>query len=63
MTTFLTPAQVAASYPRLSVSHLANLRWERRGPKFIRTPGNRILYLPAEIEAYLTGTDDEDAAE
>ena len=59
MTTFLTPAQVAETYPRLSVSHLANLRWEKRGPRFIRTPGNRILYLPADVEAYLTGAAQE----
>ncbi len=54
-TTELIPRQVEARYPYLSVSHLANMRWEKRGPNYTRTRSGRILYAPEDIEAWLAG--------
>lgn len=47
----LKPPQVQAEYG-VPVSSLANLRWLRKGPRYIKL-GRTILYRRVDIEAWI----------
>lgn len=53
---FLTPFQVAAQYPGITVQTLANWRWAGTGPDYIKTTparSGRIKYRRSAIDAWL----------
>lgn len=50
----LTPKDVIDIYPALTTSEgtLANLRTQRRGPKYYKV-SRKVVYRPEDVEAYL----------
>lgn len=49
----LSPKEAITYYPALgTLGHLANLRCQRRGPRFFKA-GKSVVYKPADIEAFL----------
>lgn len=51
---FLTPEEVSASCG-IAVGTLANLRYQKKGPKFYKLPGGRkVLYKLSDIEEWLS---------
>jgi hypothetical protein len=49
----LTPKEAIKHYPALGCEgSLANLRSQRRGPKFFKV-GRKVVYKPADIEDFL----------
>lgn len=53
---FLRPAEVADSYPLLSVARLAEMRWRGEGPPYIKTGSarsSRVFYRASDIEEWL----------
>jgi len=49
----LRPKGVILHYPAMgSVGHLANLRCQKRGPKYYKD-GRDVIYKPEDVEAYL----------
>lgn len=51
----LTPSEVAAEYG-IAEQTLANWRWMRRGPDFVKTSpgrGGRVIYRRSAIEKWL----------
>ena len=50
----LAKASEVAEYLGTSCSQLAKLRWERRGPTYIRMPGGRsVRYRWSDVEAWV----------
>lgn len=47
-----TPAEVAL-YIKVDEQTLANWRWLKSGPRFIRLNGGRIRYRHSDVEAWL----------
>jgi hypothetical protein len=50
----ITPVELEAIYgiPRGSS---ANMRWAKKGPRYFKRPGGRgVLYLVADVEAWIT---------
>lgn len=54
-TTFLTPQEVS-NLAKVPLGSLANLRSQRRGPKFFRVSGRRVRYRLDDVLAWLQGT-------
>lgn len=51
ITRWLTPPEVAGIL-RTTTGHLANLRWQGRGPAYVKVDGARVIYTAAAVEAY-----------
>jgi len=52
---FIQPAEVA-ELTGLSVSALAEMRYEGKGPRFYKPTAHRVLYKRAEVIAWLEST-------
>ena len=50
----MTPDE-AAKHLRLAKQTLARWRVEGHGPRFLRLGGNRIVYRPSDLDAWLDG--------
>ena len=48
----ISPAEVEQLYG-IPVGTLANLRCKRRGPRFFKVQGGKVIYRVADIEAWL----------
>ena len=50
---FFTPKEAAPLYST-SEGHLANLRCQKRGPKFNKIGNKKILYNKSDLDAWVT---------
>jgi hypothetical protein len=51
--TYLSPSQVAEMIPGMTTSNLAQLRFQGRGPRFIKPSPKVVVYSLSAIESWL----------
>lgn len=46
-------AENAALYTGFSAKHLANLRYQGKGPRFVKPTNGKVFYYQADLDAWL----------
>ena len=53
---YLSPEQVSALVPGLSVRSLRQMRAEGRGPRYLKPAPRTVVYLEADVRAWMRST-------
>lgn len=54
---YLSPEQVCERLPGLTKANLATLRYEGKGPKFLKPTPRTVLYRESDITAWVESTE------
>jgi hypothetical protein len=54
-TAYLTPEE-AGDYLHMTIGHLAQLRYRREGPIFLKPTAKTVLYRRADLDAWLNAS-------
>lgn len=60
---YLTPSQVCEIVPGMTKTHLAQLRFIGKGPKFLKPTPRKVLYRRADIIDWLEGSEHTSTAQ
>jgi hypothetical protein len=60
---YLSPKEVADQIPGMTTSLLATLRFNKKGPRYLKPTERKVLYRPSDIQEWLDASVRETAQE
>ncbi|MDQ1217979.1 helix-turn-helix transcriptional regulator [Microbacterium arborescens] len=54
---YLSPEQAAALVPGMTLTHLAQLRFKGKGPKFLKPTPRKVIYRRSDVIAWLEASE------